>query len=212
MSASQLLQSALASLPLVAILRGLTPAEAPAIGNALVDAGFGLLEVPLNSPNPLESIRLLAQQDPQALVGAGTVLRVPEVQAVHAAGGRLIVSPNCNPDVIRAAVALDMVCLPGIATPTEAFAALDAGAHALKLFPAEAATPAVVKAMLAVLPAGTGMLPVGGISPQNMAPWRAAGARGFGIGSALYKPGKTAAAVAEDASAFVAAWRALPAA
>jgi 2-dehydro-3-deoxyphosphogalactonate aldolase len=200
----------LQSLPLVAILRGLTPAEAPAIGQALVGAGFGLLEVPLNSPEPLQSIRLLAQQQPGALVGAGTVLRVQDVQAVHAAGGRLIVSPHCNPEVIRAAVALGMVCLPGIATPTEAFAALDAGAHALKLFPAEAATPAVVKALLAVLPAGTGMLPVGGISPQNMAPWRAAGARGFGIGSALYKPGKTAAAVAEDARAFVAAWRALP--
>ncbi len=211
MPARDILTSALQALPLVAILRGLTPAEAPAIGHALVDAGFGLLEVPLNSPDPLQSIRLLAQQHPQALVGAGTVLRVQDVQAVHAAGGRLVVSPNCNPDVIRAAVALDMVCLPGIATPTEAFMALEAGAHALKLFPAEAASPAVVKALLAVLPAGTGMLPVGGISPQNMGPWHAAGAQGFGIGSALYKPGKTAQAVGVDAHAFVAAWRALKA-
>lgn len=210
MPARALLTSALQSLPLVAILRGLTPAEAPAIGHALVGAGFGLLEVPLNSPEPLESIRLLAQQHPQALVGAGTVLRVQEVQAVHAAGGRLVVSPNCNPDVIRAAVALDMVCLPGIATPTEAFLALEAGAHALKLFPAEAFSPAVVKALLAVLPRGTAVMPVGGISPDNMGPWRAGGATGFGIGSALYKPGKSAAAVGQDAAAFAAAWQALP--
>ncbi len=181
MPARDILTSALQALPLVAILRGLTPAEAPAIGHALVNAGFGLLEVPLNSPDPLQSIRLLARQHPQALVGAGTVLRVQDVEAVHAAGGRLVVSPNCNPDVIRAAVALDMVCLPGIATPTEAFMALEAGAHALKLFPAEAASPAVVKALLAVL-AACGVLSLSG---------------------------KTAQAVGVDAHAFVAAWRAL---
>lgn len=196
-------------LPLVAILRGLTPAEAPAIGEALASAGFGLLEVPLNSPDPLQSISTLAKAFPQALVGAGTVLNVQQVREVHAAGGRLIVSPNTNPAVIREAVALGMVCLPGFATPSEAFAALEAGAHALKLFPAEAASPAVAKALLAVLPRGQRLLPVGGISPQNMGPWRDAGATGFGIGSALYKPGKSAEAVGRDAAAFAAAWQGL---
>ena len=196
-------------LPLVAILRGLTPAEAPAIGDALTSAGFGLLEVPLNSPDPLQSITTLAQRFPQALVGAGTVLTVQQVRDVHAAGGRLIVSPNTNPAVIREAVAIGMVCLPGFATPSEAFAALEAGAHALKLFPAEAATPAVARALLAVLPRGQRLLPVGGISPQNMGSWRDAGATGFGIGSALYRPGKTAEAVGRDAVAFAAAWQGL---
>lgn len=194
-------------LPLVAILRGLAPAQAPAIGAALTDAGFGLLEVPLNSPRPLESIALLARAHPGSLVGAGTVLSADQVRQVHAAGGELIVSPNCNADVVRTAVALGMVCLPGIATPTEAFAALEAGAHGLKLFPAEAASPAVLKAMLAVLPAGTLMVPVGGITPGNMAPWLAAGAHGFGLGSALYQPGKSADAVRQNAFAFAAALR-----
>ena len=196
--------AAFAKLPLVAILRGLTPAEAPAIGEALTDAGFGLLEVPLNSPQPLASIALLAINHPTALVGAGTVLTAAQVRDVHAAGGQLIVSPNFNAEVVKEAVKLGMICLPGIATPTEAFGALAAGAHGLKLFPAEMASPAVVKAMKAVLPAGTLMLPVGGITPGNMADWRAAGADGFGIGSALYKPGKSAAAVREDATNFIA--------
>ncbi len=194
-------------LPLVAILRGLTPDEAPAIGDALTQTGFGLLEVPLNSPRPLESITLMAKAYPDALVGAGTVLTPRQVQQVHDAGGQLIVSPNANVAVIHAAVRLGMVCLPGIATPTEAFSALDAGAQGLKLFPAEGASPAVLKAMLAVLPAGTLMVPVGGISTSNMAPWLAAGAHGFGLGSALYKPGKSADAVRQDANAFVAAYR-----
>lgn len=195
------------TLPLVAILRGLTPQEAPAIGEALTGAGFGLIEVPLNSPQPLDSISQLASSHPQALVGAGTVLTPQQVREVHAAGGELIVSPNFDADVVREAVRLGMVCLPGIATPTEAFGALQAGAHGLKLFPAEAGSPAVVKAMLAVLPAGTLMVPVGGITPQNMGPWLAAGAHGFGLGSALYKPGKNAAAVRADASTFAAAVR-----
>jgi 2-dehydro-3-deoxyphosphogalactonate aldolase len=195
------------TLPLVAILRGLTPAEAPAIGEALDSAGFGVLEVPLNSPQPLESIAQLARAHPQSIVGAGTVLAAEQVRQVHAAGGELIVSPNFNADVVRTAVDLGMVCLPGIATPTEAFAALEAGAHGLKLFPAEAASPAVLKAMLAVLPAGTLMLPVGGITPGAMAPWLAAGAHGFGLGSALYKPGKSADAVRQDAFTFAAAFR-----
>ena len=188
------------TMPLVAILRGLTPGEAPSIGQALTGSGF-------NSPQPLDSIALLANAHPQALVGAGTVLTAAQVREVHAAGGQLIVSPNFDASVVTEAVNLGMVCLPGIATPTEAFAALHAGAHGLKLFPAEAATPVVLKAMLAVLPAGTLMVPVGGITAQNMGPWLAAGAQGFGLGSALYKPGKSAERVRQDAAAFVAAMR-----
>lgn len=196
-------------LPLIAILRGLTPAEAPAIGEVLVQAGFELLEVPLNSPQPLDSIRWLAGQHPNALVGAGTVLQVAQVRAVHGAGGRLVVAPNFDATVVQEAVRLGMVCLPGIATPTEAFAALAAGAHGLKLFPAEAASPAVLKALLAVLPSGTPVFPVGGITVQNIASWRAAGASGFGIGSALFKPGKSANEVGNAAQEFVAAYRGL---
>ncbi|CAN5369278.1 2-dehydro-3-deoxy-6-phosphogalactonate aldolase [soil metagenome] len=197
-------------LPLVAILRGLTPAEAADIGDALVQAGFELLEVPLNSPQPLESIALLRQRFPDALVGAGTVLDAQQVRAVHAAGGQLVVSPNFDAAVIAETARLGMVSLPGVMTPTEAFGALAAGATGLKLFPAELASPAVVKALLAVLPAGTPLMPVGGISPHNMQAWRDAGAAGFGIGSALYKPGKPASAVHADAACFVAAWHAAP--
>jgi 2-dehydro-3-deoxyphosphogalactonate aldolase len=206
MNAHDIFGAALRALPLVAILRGLTPDEAPAIGTALTSAGFGLLEVPLNSPQPLESIARLAHQHPQALVGAGTVLNAQQVREVHAAGGRLIVSPNFNAEVVREAVRLDLPCLPGVMTPTEAFAALDAGATALKLFPAEMISPAVLKAMRAVLPGDTALLPVGGITPDGMAAWLAAGAAGFGIGSSLYKPGKSAADVGSDAFAFAAAW------
>ncbi|RYY88924.1 MAG: 2-dehydro-3-deoxy-6-phosphogalactonate aldolase, partial [Comamonadaceae bacterium] len=191
---------------LVAILRGLTPAEAHAIGDAIVAPGFRLLEVPLNSPDPLESIALLRARFPQALVGAGTVLDAQQVRAVHAAGGQLIVSPNFNVEVVAEAARLGLVALPGVMTPTEAFAALAAGATGLKLFPAELASPAVVKALLAVLPKGTPLLPVGGISPANMAGWHTAGAAGFGIGSALYTPGKPAATVRDDALAFINAW------
>ena len=201
--------AAMQALPLVAILRGLSPAEAADVGDAIVEPGFRLLEVPLNSPQPLESIALMRQRFPNALVGAGTVLDAKQVRDVHAAGGELIVSPNFNAEVIREAARLGMVCLPGVMTPTEAFGALAAGATGLKLFPAELASPAVVKALLAVLPAGTPVMPVGGISPDNMGTWRAAGAAGFGIGSSLYKPGKTAAAVREDAQRFVAAWAGL---
>jgi 2-dehydro-3-deoxyphosphogalactonate aldolase len=193
-------------LPLVAILRGLTPTEAADVGDAIVEPGFRLLEVPLNSPEPLASIALMRTRFPQALVGAGTVLDVQQVRDVHAAGGELIVSPNFNAEVVAEAVRLGMVCLPGVMTPTEAFGALAAGATGLKLFPAELASPAVVKALLAVLPRGTPLMPVGGITPANMAEWRAAGATGFGIGSALYKPGKTASAVRADAARFIAAY------
>lgn len=197
---------ALRTLPLVAILRGLTPAEAQAIGDAIVEPGFRLLEVPLNSPDPLDSIAMLRARFPHAVVGAGTVLKAQQVREVHAAGGQLIVSPNFSADVVREAVRLGMVCLPGVMTPTEAFGALDAGATGLKLFPAELASPSVAKALLAVLPRGTPLMPVGGITPHNMREWRSAGAAGFGIGSALYKPGKAAAEVRLDAIEFVAAW------
>ena len=201
-----LLQQQLARLPLVAILRGLTPSEAPAIGQALASAGWGLLEVPLNSPKPLESIALLAAQHPQLLVGAGTVLQAREVREVQAAGGRLIVSPHFDAEVVREAVRLGLACVPGVATPSEALAALAAGAHALKLFPAEMLTPPVLKALRAVLPANVALLPVGGIGPHNMAEYRRAGASGFGIGSALYTPGRTAEQTAAAAHTFIDTW------
>ena len=197
----------MAQLPLIAILRGLTPAEAPAMGEALVSSGFAIIEVPLNSPEPLHSIAGLTQLFPQTLIGAGTVLNAQQVKDVHAAGGRLVVAPNFNPAVVAQALALNMVVLPGVATPTEAFAALDAGAHGLKLFPAEMISPATVKALRAVLPKAAALMPVGGITPDNMAAYRTAGASGFGIGSALYAPGKSAEQVRWAAQNFVNAFR-----
>ncbi|MGI4777699.1 MAG: 2-dehydro-3-deoxy-6-phosphogalactonate aldolase [Janthinobacterium lividum] len=199
-------RAALRHLPLIAILRGLTPAEAPSVGDAIVESGFRLLEVPLNSPRPLESIASMRERFPAAMVGAGTVLTAQQVRDVHAAGGTLVVSPNFSAEVVAETVRLGMISLPGVATPSEAFAALAAGASGLKLFPAEAASPAVVKAWLAVLPEGTPLMPVGGITPSNMGEWRTAGATGFGIGSAIYKPAKTADAVRDDALKFFAAW------
>lgn len=199
------LHSSLAKLPLVAILRGIRPEEAAAIGAALDGACWRVIEVPLNSPQPLRSIAELARTFPGLLVGAGTVLRPEQVHEVHRAGGRLVVSPNFNPDVVRAAVDLGLACVPGVATPSEAFAALDAGASALKLFPAEMIPPAAVKAMRAVLPASTWLVPVGGITTANMAAYREAGANGFGIGSALYRPGDAADAVRQKALEFAAA-------
>ena len=199
-------KTAMARLPLVAILRGLQPLEALAVGQVLVDAGWDLIEVPLNSPQPLQSIATLRKSFPQALVGAGTVLTPEDVRQVQAAGGELIVSPNFNPAVVAEAVRLGMVCLPGVMTASEAFAALAAGASGLKIFPAEMITPMVLKALRAVLPAETLVLPVGGISPLNMPAFRTAGANGFGIGSALFKPGMTPAQVAESAAGFEAAW------
>jgi 2-dehydro-3-deoxyphosphogalactonate aldolase len=196
----------MARLPLVAILRGLQPLEALAVGQVLVDAGWDLIEVPLNSPQPLQSIATLRKSFPQALVGAGTVLTPEDVRQVHSAGGELIVSPNFNPAVVAEAVRLGMVCLPGVMTASEAFAALAAGASGLKIFPAEMVTPMVLKALRAVLPAETLVLPVGSISPLNMPAFRTAGANGFGIGSALFKPGMTPAQVAESAAGFKAAW------
>lgn len=195
---------AFAACPLVAVLRGLTPDEAAPIGDALVDAGFTLLEVPLNSPDPLASIAALAKRYAgRAIVGAGTVLTPQDVVAVADAGGALIVSPNTDPAVIRASVERGLISLPGYFTPSEAFAALHAGAHGLKLFPAEGAAPAFLKAQRAVLPKATKVLAVGGITPDTMLQWHAAGADGFGLGSNLYRAGKSAADVARDAAAFV---------
>jgi 2-dehydro-3-deoxyphosphogalactonate aldolase len=192
--------------PLIAILRGVTPDEVVAIGEALVAAGFGLIEVPLNSPQPLDSIaRLAGALAGRAIIGAGTVLRAAEVAAVEAAGGVMIVSPNTNVGVIAAAAGAGLISLPGVATPSEAFDALDAGATALKLFPAEGSSPAELKAMRAVLPRDVRVLPVGGITPENLAPWLKAGAAGFGLGSALYTPGSTPDAVAARARSFIAA-------
>jgi 2-dehydro-3-deoxyphosphogalactonate aldolase len=207
MNANEQFDQAMKTLPLVAILRGLKPSEGLAVGSALVGEGWQLIEVPLNSPEPLKSIEALAAALPQALVGAGTVLTPQQVREVHSAGGRLVVSPNFNAEVVREAVRLGLICLPGVATATEAFAALAAGAHGLKLFPAEMIAPAVVKALRAVLSADTVLLPVGGITPAGMAVYRAAGANGFGLGSALYQPGMSAASVAQNARAFIAAWR-----
>ncbi len=199
-------KAAMRELPLVAILRGLKPAEAPAIGDVLVEAGFRLIEVPLNSPQPLESIALLRKRFPNVVIGAGTVLTVAEVRDVASAGGELIVAPNFDRDVVVETVRLGLASVPGIMTPTEAFAALGAGAHGLKLFPAELASPAVIKALLAVLPKGTPLIPVGGIGTDNMGAWRAAGSAGFGLGSSLYKQGDDAAAVRAKAAAIVSAW------
>lgn len=204
MNAHQKFTHAIKTLPLVAILRGISPHEALPVGQALADTGWKLVEVPLNSPDPLNSIAAMASAFPQALVGAGTVLTTADVRNVHAAGGQLIVSPNFNPAVVREAVRLGMVCLPGVMTASEAFAALEAGANGLKIFPAEMITPAVVKALRAVLPADAVVLPVGGITPDNMGAYFAAGASGFGIGSALYKPGMTPAEVTASAIKFIA--------
>jgi len=176
----------------------------------LVGEGFALIEIPLNSPDPLASIAAMRRlAPPEAFVGAGTVLSVADVEAVAGAGGDLVVTPNANAPVIARARALGLICLPGVATPTEAFAALEAGADGLKAFPAEMIGPAIVKAWRAVIPARVPILPVGGIGPANMAAYVAAGASGFGLGSAIYKPGDTAARVRDNAAAFVAAWRAI---
>lgn len=194
---------------LIAILRGVTPADVAEIGAALFAAGFRILEVPLNSPDALASIALLRANLPaECLVGAGTVLSPAQVDDVRRAGGELIVMPHSDPAVIAAARAAHLAVVPGVATPTEAFAALAAGANALKMFPAELLGPPVVKAWRAVLPAGTALVPVGGITPEKLAGFVAAGATGAGLGSALYSPGAPASEVATRASAFVEAWRA----
>lgn len=198
------LATALAQCPLVAIPRGVRPDEVADVARVLVDTGFVMIEVPLNSPDPFRSIAVLAEHFGEtALVGAGTVVDVNDVARVAEAGGHLIISPNADPAVIGEARRRDLLSLPGVCTPTEAFGALSAGAHALKLFPAELLPPPVVKALTAVLPKGVPLLPVGGIGAGNMADYLGAGCSGFGIGSSLYKPGKPLADVARDAAAFV---------
>jgi 2-dehydro-3-deoxyphosphogalactonate aldolase len=197
-------------LPLVAILRGVTPEVVVPIGQALVDEGFAIIEVPLNSPSPLESIRLLRGAfGERVLVGAGTVTTVSQVEDVRVAGGKIVVMPHSDPVVVRAVRSAGLVCMPGIATPTEGFAALANGADALKLFPAELLSPTVLKAMRSVFPADTKFLPVGGITPHNMSDFLAAGASGFGLGSALYRKGDEVDTVRSNAREFVRCWHEL---
>lgn len=205
-SAADQWQHCFKELPLVAILRGIRPEEVLSVGQVLADAGFRIVEVPLNSPEPYESIRLLSEKfGSQLIVGAGTVLNVEHVKSTVASGGRLIVAPNFNATVAAAALESAAVYCPGVATPTEAFNALDSGASALKLFPAEMISPAIVKAMRAVLPDDINLLPVGGITPENISAFMQAGCTGFGIGSALYKPGKHLTEIKRSAIRFIAA-------
>ena len=193
--------------PLVAILRGLTEAEAPAVAQALFGRGFRLLEVPLNRPGALACIRLLDSiKPPGALVGGGTMTTVAEVDAVHAAGGRIMVAPNFDAAVVRRARELGMLAVPGVATPTEALAALAAGAHAIKWFPAEALGPSGLRSVKTILPPGARVWPVGGVSAANLAEWVRAGADGFGIGGRLYEPGIAIAELEARAGQLMAAW------
>jgi len=208
MSAVEDFRRCFAECPLVAIIRGVTPADAHETAAALFESGIRIIEVPLNSPDPFESIRIIADAfGDRALVGAGTVLDQAGVTQVKEAGGRLIVSPNTNTDVIKAAVAAGLVSSPGYFTPSEAFAAIEAGAHSIKLFPAEAASPAVVKAQKAVLPGDIPLIVVGGVTPQSIPEWLAAGADGFGLGGGLYKPGQDAQTTLTKARDYVAAVR-----
>ncbi len=208
MTPADLLRDSFKHVPLIAILRGMKPEEAPWVMETLLAAGFQILEVPLNSPRRFESLAYLVRHAPPgALIGAGTVLTEAEVDEVAATGVKLMIAPNCAPPVIAAAKARGLIALPGVATPTEAFAALQAGADGLKMFPGELLPPAAVKAWRAVLPKGTLLIPTGGVTPENVAAYRAAGADGFGIGSALYKPGMTRDDLAQKAAAFVAAVR-----
>ena len=205
---SKELASWLARCPLVAILRGVRPDEVEEVGEALTGAGFAIIEVPLNSPGAYDSISRLARIcDSRALIGAGTVLDPADVPRVKEAGGRLIVMPHADPAVIKGAKAAGLLCIPGVATPTEAYSALAAGADALKLFPADVMPPAMVKAWRAVLPKATLLLVVGGITPEKMAGYRAAGANGFGTGSQLFQPGCEIAALRKQAERYMTAWR-----
>jgi len=195
--------------PLVAILRGLTEVEAPAVAEVLFSSGFRLLEVPLNRPGALDCIAIInSLKPPDALVGGGTMLNVNDVELVHQYGGRIMIAPNFNPDAIRQAKALGMLAVPGVATPTEALAALDAGADALKWFPAEALGLAGLRSVKTILPSVARVWPVGGISAGNLREWRLAGADGFGIGGRLYEPGVTLSDLEGRAKELVAAWRA----
>ncbi len=202
------LDEALATLPLIAILRGLRPEEALGVAGALYEAGFRIVEVPLNSPSPYESIaRIVAHFAGRLVIGAGTVVDIGAVAELAQTGAHLVVSPNFDAGVVRATKQKGLISIPGVATPSEAFAALAAGADALKLFPAEMITPSVLRSLRAVLPKAVKLIPVGGITPSNIAAYREAGADAFGIGSALFKPGKPLAAIAEAASVFAAAAR-----
>jgi 2-dehydro-3-deoxyphosphogalactonate aldolase len=204
-SAKELFQRYLGECPLVAIIRGVTPDEAEAIGEAIYEGGIRIIEVPLNSPDPLRSIASLAKKfGDRVLVGAGTVLDPADVQRIKDVGGRIIVSPDTNVDVIAATAAAGLVASPGYFTPSEAFAAIRAGATGLKLFPAEAASPEVLKAQLAVIPKEIPVLVVGGVKPDTMRPWLGAGARGFGLGGGLYKPGQSPEETLAKARAYVA--------
>jgi 2-dehydro-3-deoxyphosphogalactonate aldolase len=195
-------------IPLIAILRGLDATSATSVGNALYECGFRNIEVPLNRPGALACIEILCRILPDdTLVGGGTMLTLSDVSGVHAAGGRLMVAPNCNPTVIAEASARGMVCAPGVATPSEAYLALAAGANALKIFPAEMVGSAGLKAMKSVLPNGIDLWPVGGITPENILQWRSSGATGFGIGSNLYSPGDSAADVLRKGRLYVQAWK-----
>ena len=203
------LRTALKQCPIAAILRGVTPDEIDGVGDALVEAGVTIIEVPLNSPNPFESIvRLAVRHGARALIGAGTVLEAADVARLKDVGGRLMVAPNFDADVVRAARAAGLASLPGVMTPSEGFAALKAGADGLKLFPAEIIPPAVFKAWRAVFPADTLLLAVGGVGVDNVGSYAEAGASGYGIGSALYKPGRPAAEIRKLARALVAAAKA----
>lgn len=203
-------RSALEALPIIAILRGVKPNEVCEVADVLIEAGIRIIEVPLNSESPEASIETLAKHvDAQVVVGAGTVLDTDAARRVHSAGGQLVVAPNINTDVVTAAAALGMATVPGVATPTEAFTAVHAGATGLKLFPAEQASPAVVKAWRAVLPKDMPVFAVGGIQADNMAPWWQAGAAGFGVGSALYKPGIAMDELRQRAQKFVAGFAAI---
>jgi 2-dehydro-3-deoxyphosphogalactonate aldolase len=207
-NSKELLHRYLDQCPVIAIVRGVTPDEAEPIGQAIYDGGIRIIEVPLNSPDPLTSIERLAKKfGDSMLVGAGTVVERTQVEAVRQAGGRLVVAPNTNTDMISAAANAGMVSCPGYFTPSEAFSAHAAGATALKLFPAEAATPAFLKALLAVIPNDVPQIIVGGVNPDNMSPWLDAGATGFGLGSGLYKPGRSPADTLERARAYVAGVR-----
>lgn len=209
MTAENLFHHYLDQCPLIAIIRGVTPEEAEAVGEAVFDAGIRIIEVPLNSPQPLDSIaKLAAKFGDRALVGAGTVLQPEQVSGVQAAGGRLIVSPNTNVEVITEAVAAGLVSCPGYFTPSDAFDALEAGATALKLFPAEGASPDMLKAQRAVLPQDISVIVVGGVRPNNMRAWMAAGANGFGLGGGLYQAGQSPEETGEKARAYVAGLRA----
>ena len=208
MTAVEEFQRYLAEVPLVAIIRGVTPAEAEATARAIFEAGIRIIEVPLNSPQPFDSIKIIAEAlGDQALIGAGTVLNTEDVKRVQHVGGRLIVAPNTDAAVIRATVDAGMVSSPGYFTPSEAFTAIEAGAHSLKLFPAEAASPSVVKAQKAVLPKTVPLIVVGGVSTDNIGNWLDSGADGFGLGSGLYKPGQSAEESLQKAKTFVAAVR-----